>query len=250
MSSLQLPRRTNAAAYIAGLLSGCLMHLQAAAQTQGAAPPPAAARAPMAIEDPLHHTVFLNEFVRAFRVVIAPGDRTTMHMHDLDYALLMVSGSRMGGEWSDRPGREWNSPTGALIYFPFGKKQEVHRMINVDPSSLNHQFAFELLQPGPVGFGVSDRTSAPAYKQEIDNDRLRAWRLKLEPGRSAEVIIQRAPGLRIYLSGDRVLERRGSGPAQEITVAAGDFAWLPGGAIRRVVNVGTKPLEFVEVELK
>jgi mannose-6-phosphate isomerase-like protein (cupin superfamily) len=54
----------------------------------------------------------------------------------------------------------------------------------------------------------------------------------------------------IHFVGDRLVETHGDGQVNEINVRTGDFAWLPGAASRSLTNVGSSPLELVEIELK
>jgi hypothetical protein len=85
---------------------------------------------------------------------------------------------------------------------------------------------------------------------ETDNDRIRVWRLKLAPGEVADLINQKAPAVRIALSGERILETDSNGQVKEIPLRSGDFAWLSAATSRSVTNAGLTPLELVEVELK
>jgi hypothetical protein len=40
----------------------------------------------------------------------------------------------------------------------------------------------------------------------MDNERVRGWRLMLQPGESAAAITQTAPGLRIVIDGGEIVE--------------------------------------------
>lgn len=46
-------------------------------------------------DEPRHHLVLANEFVRAFAVEIPPGDRTLCHRHPQDYLLYSASGAEI-----------------------------------------------------------------------------------------------------------------------------------------------------------
>jgi hypothetical protein len=147
-------------------------------------------------------------------------------------------------------GPERQTPTKSFNFIAFAGKHFVHRLNNIDTAAMNHQLAFEIIPPQPIGFGVSDRSTAPEYKMEVDNDRIRMWRLHLAPGQTAASITQKAPGIRFVLSGDRFVETHADGHAQDIATKVGDYAWLPGGALRSVTNAGVSPLELIEIELK
>ena len=70
--------------------------------------------------EPHHHILVQYEFVRIYRVIIAPGDATLWHAHNLDFGVMMVNGSKLRGDMPEKnPGPEWMAPTGNFLYFPF-----------------------------------------------------------------------------------------------------------------------------------
>jgi len=83
----------------------------------------------------------------------------------------------------------------------------------------------------------------------LDNDRVRAWRLKLNPGESAPVIQQAAPGARIVVTGGTVTEKRPGKPDQPLVLKNHDFMELPVEE-RGIENSGDSAIELVEFELK
>lgn len=209
-----------------------------------------AATAPLARNEPHHHLVLQNEFVRVFRVLIPPGSSTLWHEHDFDYVVLQVNGTTIQVDVATSPqATAGTMVTKSLTYVNYAGKRFVHRAHNTD-TAVNHQLAFEIIPPSPAGSGATDRSGAPQYKVEIDNDRLRAWRMQLAPGETADRITQKTPAVRFVLSGERIVEEDTSGQVKEIAVRAGDFAWLSAATSRSVTNAGASPLELVEVELK
>jgi len=86
--------------------------------------------------------------------------------------------------------------------------------------------------------------------QELDNERIRAWRVVLNPGETAGQITQTAPGLRVYVRGG-VLDEIVPGAADRgMAPNAGDFKWQDAGQTRAVKNTGSTVIEFVEFEFK
>jgi hypothetical protein len=49
-------------------------------------------------------------------------------------------------------------------------------------------------------------TRSEGYEQVVDSDRVRAWRLVLQPGQSAPAITQGGPGMRIVIDGGEISE--------------------------------------------
>ena len=208
------------------------------------------ASAPLARNEAHHHVVLQNDLVRIMRVLIPPNDATGWHEHNFDYVVVAVNGTKIHVDVRGNPQAiEGTMATSSVGYVNYAGKLFVHRVGNTS-DTLNHQLAFEILYPSAGSFTASDRSSAPQYKMETDNERVRVWRLKLAPGEVAEMINQKAPAVRAIMTGERMLETDSNGQVREISAKSGDFAWLPGPAARSVTNAGLTPLELVEVELK
>ena len=107
-----------------------------------------------------------------------------------------------------------------------------------------------ILYPEPGRFTAGSREDVPAYKQVVDNNRIRAWRLVLEPGETAPAITQKAPGLRIVVSGGEIVETVPGQPEQAMSMKLGDFFWKDAGTTRALRNIGTTRIELVEYVLK
>jgi len=88
------------------------------------------------------------------------------------------------------------------------------------------------------------------YTQIMDNARIRAWRLVLEPGQSTGQITQSAPGLRVYVHGGVLAEIVPGNADRGMAPYDGDFIWKDAGETRSIKNTGTTRLEFVEFEFK
>jgi hypothetical protein len=109
---------------------------------------------------------------------------------------------------------------------------------------------FELLYPDPGRFAPSTRAEVSAYQSVLDNERVRAWRLVLEPGQSAPAITTNAPGVRIVVRGGELAESEPSQPDRGMSLKAADFMWQDANVTRAVRNIGSTPIELVEFELK
>jgi hypothetical protein len=208
------------------------------------------ASAPLARNEAHHHVVLQNDLVRIMRVLIPPNDATGWHEHNFDYVVVAVNGTKVHVDIKGNPQAvEGTMVTNSVAYTNYVGKHFVHRVANKS-ETVNNQLAFEILPSAPGAFTLSDRSSVPQYKMETDNDRVRVWRLQLAPGEVADLINQKAPAVRVILSGERLLETDSNGQVKEINTRGGDFAWLPGSLARSVTNAGLTPLELVEVELK
>lgn len=198
-------------------------------------------------DEPHHVTKFENQYVRVEDLVLPPGDATLFHEHTLDRAFLIVKGSDivsqdLGGE-PDRIQME----TGRVGYMGYSAKPRTHRLSNVG-SGVLELVGVEIVAPREERFTASERP--PIYELVLDEDRLRAWRLILEPGQASPFIRRSAPGIRIAVTAGKVAERVKDRPEQEATLAPGSLQWQPAGVARSLRNAGTSRIELVEFELK
>ncbi|MEH2539423.1 MULTISPECIES: hypothetical protein [unclassified Bradyrhizobium] len=107
--------------------------------------------------------------------------------------------------------------------------------------------AVGIVYPEPGRYIVSTRPAK--YEVALDNNRARAWRLKLSPGESAPTIQQTALGARIVVTGGTVTEKRPGKPDQPLVLNNHDFMVMPVEE-RGIENNGNSAVELVEIELK
>jgi hypothetical protein len=111
-----------------------------------------------------------------------------------------------------------------------------------------HNIVVELMYPTPGRFTAGTR--GDGYTQILDNERVRVWRLVLEPGQSAPAITQSAPGVRVVIDGGELVEQVPGKPDRAKAPRSGEFFWQDAGSTRAVRNVGTTRLDLIELELK
>ena len=196
-----------------------------------------------------HVPAFSNEYVTVLNVFIPSQRDSGYHRHYLDtIAVLMSDTARtnqtLGAEPIARPAQ----PRGTVTFTPYGSAPLVHT-VAVQGDLPFHNIVVQLLDPDPSGF--SPGTRAQGYTQVLDNERVRAWRLVLEPGQEAPAITQNAPGVRVVVEGGELVEEVFDAPApRAMAPRQGEFYWQDAGTTRAVRNVGTTRIELVEIELK
>lgn len=196
-----------------------------------------------------HVPAFRNELVAVTNVYIPPGRQAGYHIHSLDQLSVVVEDADQAGqELGGQPYPPRRTPRGNVGYTAFSKKPMTHRVHN-QGSTPFHNIVTSILYPTPGRFTVGSRDDVPAYKQVVDNERIRVWRLILEPGESAAEITQKAPGLRIVVNGGEIVETVAGQPEQAMSFKLGEFYWKEPGT-RAVKNTGTTRVELVEYELK
>jgi len=216
---------------------------------------PAAAEIVLPVEKaPYHRPVFRNELVLVLSVYLPPGlqyNPEVFHTHSLDQIGVLVEAADMRNQALGAPelGPPRRGQRGNVSYSEFSKKPQSHRGQNVRPTTF-HNVVVALLQPQSGRFTAGSRDSVAAYSQVVDSPRVRAWRLKLEPGQSAAAITQSAPGMRIVVDGGVISETVPGGIETGWGLRTGEFFWQEPGVTRAVKNIGASPINIVEFELK
>lgn len=207
---------------------------------------------PVPVEKAAYHwPIFSNDYVMMLRVYMAPGKGSNFHIHSLDQISILVEAGANEGQIFGK--KEKSAPKagtrGNVGFTAYSKRPPfIHRSTNTAATPFNN-IVIALLKPQPGSFTPQAR-DVPGYRQLFDNERVRAWRLQLEPGQSAGPITQTAPGLRVIIDGDELVEVIKGEMDRPLALRSGDFYWQEPGATRTIKNSGTSAINLVEFELK
>ncbi len=201
----------------------------------------------MTAEEPHHHVIFDGIDLRIMRVMIPPGESTAWQQHSKDYVVTTLRGTKVSTQTPGQPATIGEMATDSVTFASYEDAPAVRRITNLGPG-LNHQLAFELLTHKAQHYGPADRGGALGFKMVLENERLKAWRLTLDPGEITPAVVQSGPGVRVILAGERMIDTPLRGTANETDIRAGDAAFLPPDT-RSITNAGEVPLDLIEFEL-
>jgi quercetin dioxygenase-like cupin family protein len=222
------------------LLLACLL----AAQTGAPAVVPVA-------EEPSHHLAFENEYVRVFKVEVAPHAATLMHRHDRDYIFVTLGDSEVISE------RQGEKPVTLQLKdgearFTKGGFAHIARNLSDKPF---RNVTVELVRPG--GQGPFDKgTKVMAWEGEgwsqtqKDMDRVRVTWTELQPGATLRVHEHKVPHLAIALTDLELLNDVDGKPPAALEMKDGDVKWVSGGFKHSLTNTGDGPARFVILEFE
>ena len=221
----------------------CMLSPAAIAQSEGPAVPIEKA--------PYHLPVFKNEYVTVLKIDVQPHRNTGFHIHTTDSVSVNIEDADMANQL---PGEKQTPPQrskrGQANFTAYSKQPpRIHKASNMGETPF-HNVSFILNYPQPGRFSPSSRAGVSGYTEIMDNERVRGWRLVLDPGQTAGAFTQTAPGLRIVLDGGEIAELVPGQPDRGMNLRLGEFYWQDPGVTRGVRNIGTTRLEFVEFELK
>jgi len=192
-----------------------------------------------------HHPKVENEFVRIWDVTVPAGDATLWHVHRNDNVVVTFADANLRLESATAAPAEAQWKFGEVR---FAKATYTHRAINVGTTPF-HNLTIELLKsPGP-------QEQSPKYPitrtPVLENERVRVFRVTLEPGQSTSMHTHVFAGLSIALtSGEIEITTEGKKRADKLSLPLGDVRWRAGIVMHSVKNVGKTRFEAVDVELK
>ncbi len=199
-------------------------------------------------DEPGHHVVMQNGEMRVMRVMIRPGTSTLWHAQNLTFVNTIISGSHtVIARKGEGPGKHVEMVTGTVRFGDYQRSPIVDKVSNVG-DTLIHQIAFEITALERGNYGPSDRSQASNFSVVLDKTRVRGWRLKLEPGEITQPYRQDGPGLRVVLSGARLIEKSPGEIGEQISLRHGDAMFTKPG-LRTITNASEEPLELMEYEL-
>ena len=192
-----------------------------------------------------HHPKLENEFVRIWDVTVPAGDATLWHVHRNDNVVVTFADANLRLESATAAPAEAQWKFGEVR---FAKATYTHRAINVGTTPF-HNLTIELLKsPGP-------QEQSPKYPitrtPVLENERVRVFRVTLEPGQSTSMHTHVFAGLSIALtSGEIEITTEGKKRADKLSLPLGDVRWRAGAVTHSIKNVGKTRFEAVDVELK
>ena len=201
--------------------------------------------------EPSHHLAVENEYVRAFRVEVAPRASTLLHRHRHDYLFVTLGASHVANEVAEKPPVELTLADGETR-FVAGNFAHVARNLADQPF---RNVTIELMQdekmraaPSPWPEGGEKEFPGVRVKVLFVHDGARVSAVDLAPGATVPSHHHDGPHLLVAVSDlDLRSDVEGKGPMPG-KFKSGDVKWLPGGYTHTLTNVGTSAARFVTVE--
>jgi hypothetical protein len=179
-------------------------------------------------QEPRHHNVFENEWVRVLDVHIPPHDTSLMHKHSTPSVFLVLSKTKTGSQVIIEP-RTISLTDGNIWFEGFYDTPRIHRVWNEDTVEF-HVMDIELLHKPSSSVNID--FTLPHCQSLFDEKHVHAFRATLPPGVGFNLKKFGYPVLVIGLSGPnadgRVSDRH--------FTKKGDFLFLPAGSDIEVRN--------------
>lgn len=193
--------------------------------------------------EPRHHPKFENEFVKIWDVTVPGGDTTLWHAHRNDNVVVTLAPAKLHIETLGRDPADAEWKFGEVR---FSKATYVHRAMNVGTSDF-HNLTIELLKP-PAGTAL---TAEPGREPVFENDRVRVFRVTLQPGQSGPMHTHMVPVLAIALvQAELEITTQGNDKPERVIRPLGNTLFRSEKVTHSVKNVGKTTYEGVDIEFK
>ncbi len=197
--------------------------------------------------EPMHHLVLENADVRAYDVIVPVERATLFHVHALDYFYVVLGDAALRSE------TQGQAPTGLPVQrgqVRFTPGPITHRVVNTGATPF-HNVTVELLRPASGSSAQLPALRAGSPQAIVlENERLRATRVVLEPGTATPALALTARTLVIpVVRGTARIDVAGEGP-RTVDLEAGAVTWYPNAVTQAITNVGRSPIELIFAELK
>lgn len=210
---------------------------------------PATAQAPVSIEmEPRHHLVFQNRYVHLFYVRIAPGDTTLFHTHVNDNVGVKLTDAELSDVVRGGDPEKVLVNQGA-VGFGHYPTPLTHSVSNVGSTPF-HNMLVELLPSKGVPSTAPLLADVAGHKLEMENGRVRIFRLVLAPGQSTEEHSHALQCLGVVIKEGKIAVDLPGTKTETVAFKPGDYRWHERGMRHSMRNVGSATFEAVEIELK
>ena len=194
--------------------------------------------------EPRHHDVFENDYVRILDVFLAPHDTTQFHIHNTPSVFVIYTKTATGSQLKSGQPTKDLSKAGSFWYDSLSTPR-IHRVWNED-SVWFHVMDIELV-------GGKSHNNLPALENSLlqlsfNEQQANGYRLQMKPGENIELPAS-AAGYLFLSFGDAGVEYKINGYTQHRVMKAGHYIWIDPGK-QFSINNGDADGNFLLLQLK
>ena len=196
-------------------------------------------------EEPMHHKVFKNKYIRLLDVWLHPGDTTQYHIHATPSLFVILSQTVTA--WQTK-GEEWvtdHSPKGKAWYRSFAPDILVHRVCNLDTVPF-HVNDIEML--AAYNASTASGNKPLPFAILFENEKAFAYQLTAK-NFNRQIIKNRGPMVAELVIGDGVFFNDVL-KNKAIEIKAGKYMYIEPGTSFYFAAGGTAEINMVLFEIK
>lgn len=179
-------------------------------------------------DEPRHHPVFENEFIRILDVHLGPGDTTLYHLHNTPSVFLTLANVKVGSQLTGQQPQKGANLSSLVMYDAIAMPR-IHRVWN-DDTSWFHVMDIELI----AGQSKNNVPPLNASDLKLNNDELitlfneklvTGYKIKFSKGQTMKLPVSRS-GYLLVSTGNALLDITLNGTIQHRNMKAGNYVWL------------------------
>ena len=189
-------------------------------------------------DEPRHHNVFENDFIRILDVHLGPGDTTMYHLHNTPSVFITLLDVKVGSQLQGQQPQQGANLTGLTTYDEIATPR-IHRVWNADTSWFHvmdieliagqARNKVELLDAGDLK--VNDDEFLTLFNEKL----VTGYKMRFSKGQSMKLPPSASGYLIISLSNGSA-DITASGPTQHRNMRAGHYVWLDGKSTTSITS--------------
>ena len=195
--------------------------------------------------EPRHHNVFENEFIRILDVHLGPGDTTLYHLHNTPSVFIVFTNTNVGSQLIGQQSQKGANITGEVSYDNLNTPR-THRVWNADTSWF-HVMDIELTSTKQKK-NIADLQNS-ALKLLFNKQQVNGYNLELK----AATNIQLPPSTDGYLlisKSESIIEFKIDEAVQDRIMKPSHYIWVEAGKKISIKNMDSKAANFVLLQFK
>ena len=195
--------------------------------------------------EPRHHNVFENEFIRILDVHLGPGDTTLYHLHNTPSVFIVFTNTNVGSQLIGQQSQKGANITGEVSYDNLNTPR-THRVWNEDTSWF-HVMDIEITSTKQKK-NIADLQN-PSLKLLFNKQQVNGYNLELK----AATNIQLPPSTDGYLlisKSESIIEFKIDEAVQDRIMKPSHYIWIEADKKISIKNMDSKAANFVLLQFK
>jgi|SRR5215469_11612687 len=195
--------------------------------------------------EPRHHNLFENDYIRILDVIIAPHDTTQFHIHSTPSVFITLSKTVTGSQLiNQQPARGTSTP--GNCWYDSLVTPRIHRVWNEDTSWF-HTIDIELIAGKPRSNQSPLQNSS--LQLFFNEPLVNGYHVNLQPSGSIRLPASTA-GYLLLSTGEATVEYKVNDHSQLRKMKTGHFFWIEAGEIFSMTSDEKAATSFLLLQLK
>ena len=195
--------------------------------------------------EPRHHNVFENEFIRILDVHLGPGDTTLYHLHNTPSVFIVFTNTNVGSQLFGKQSQRGANITGEVSYDNLNTPRN-HRVWNEDTSWF-HVMDIELTSTKQKKNILVLQN--PALKLLFNEQQVNSYNIELKAASNLQLPAS-ASGYLLISKSETVIEFKINNAVQNRIMKPSHHIWIEAGKIFSIKNMDNKEANFALLQFK